>query len=277
VRPAEVIPLATKKGNKDQRAEAIFHVATGGLQTKRDEWVYGMDRASVEGKVQAAVEAYSAALVANDRSKGRLKWDRELSSRLDKGEALRFNRDRVRKSLFRPFVQRYVYFDRSLNSQSFGLYRSFPRLRPNRTICFLSVSSSNKLSALATSKLFDTSLLKKGNGSTQALPRYRYGKDRARQDNITDWALEQFRRHYDSSGISKDDVFAYVYAVLHDPVYRNTYALNLRREFPRLPYYKPFARWRDWAGPCSTCISAMRPWNLGPSNESRRRSGVAGP
>ncbi len=66
-------------------------------------------------------------------------------------------------------------------------------------------------------------------------------------DNITDWALQQFATHYgDKTGITKDDIFAYVYAVLHDPVYRETYALNLKREFPRIPFYPNFKRWRDW-------------------------------
>ena len=34
--------------------------------------------------------------------------------------------------------------------------------------------------------------------------------------------------------------------MLHDPVYRETYALNLKREFPRIPFYAGFKRWRDW-------------------------------
>jgi predicted helicase len=48
------------------------------------------------------------------------------------------------------------------------------------------------------------------------------------------------------AAISKDDIFAYVYAVLYDPIYRETYALNLKREFPRIPLYPDFKRWRDW-------------------------------
>ncbi len=98
-------------------------------------------------------------------------------------------------------------------------------------------------------------------------------------DNITDWALAQFRGHYEgekagprlggrgdgmmapsrplvtpgstrgpaaSPAITKDAIFAYCYAVLHDPVYRQTYALNLKREFPRIPFYPDFTRWVAW-------------------------------
>ena len=46
--------------------------------------------------------------------------------------------------------------------------------------------------------------------------------------------------------IEKIDIFHYVYAVLHNPSYRKKYELNLKREFPRIPFYKDFAKWRDW-------------------------------
>jgi hypothetical protein len=46
--------------------------------------------------------------------------------------------------------------------------------------------------------------------------------------------------------ITKDAIFAYCYAVLHDPLYREKYALNLKREFPRIPFYPDFAQWVEW-------------------------------
>ncbi len=57
-----------------------------------------------------------------------------------------------------------------------------------------------------------------------------------RRQNITDWALEQFRSHYGDRSISKWDIFHYVYAVLHHPQYRQRYAANLKRELPRIPF-----------------------------------------
>lgn len=50
----------------------------------------------------------------------------------------------------------------------------------------------------------------------------------------------------DYPAMTKDAIFHYVYAVLHDPLYRETYALNLKREFPRIPFYPDFARWAAW-------------------------------
>ncbi len=81
---------------------------------------------------------------------------------------------------------------------------------------------------------------------TKILSRYRYTKSGERIDNITEWALNKFVKQYGKRGVTKDAIFTYVYAVLHDPVYREKYALNLKREFPRIPFYPDFARWAAW-------------------------------
>ena len=147
---------------------------------------------------------------------------------------------------------------------------------------------------MATGNIFDLCYTKVGNGGSFGVSRYRYTKSRQRVDNITDWALAQFRGHYsvsplvgkesalavegnqsaaderlslsaaDATGpsprslrespspargegrITKDAIFAYVYAVLHDPLYREKYALNLKREFPRIPFYPDFELWAAW-------------------------------
>jgi predicted helicase len=71
-------------------------------------------------------------------------------------------------------------------------------------------------------------------------------------NNITDWALDQFKKQYQpgrakhNRPITKEAIFHYVYGVLHDPVYREKYAMNLKREFPRIPFYADFWQWADW-------------------------------
>ncbi|MBP9096707.1 MAG: DNA methyltransferase, partial [Ignavibacteria bacterium] len=65
-------------------------------------------------------------------------------------------------------------------------------------------------------------------------------------DNITDWGLQQFQTHYKNKKINKEDIFNYVYGVLHNPAYRKKYELNLRREFPRIPFYEDFKKWSNW-------------------------------
>ncbi|MFN9600053.1 MAG: type ISP restriction/modification enzyme, partial [Dolichospermum sp.] len=63
---------------------------------------------------------------------------------------------------------------------------------------------------------------------------------------ITDWGLKQIQTHYQDETITKIDIFHYTYAVLHNPAYRTKYELNLKRDFPRLPYYENFPKWVNW-------------------------------
>ena len=91
---------------------------------------------------------------------------------------------------------------------------------------------------------------------TQCLPLYRYTPDGQRVSNITDWAIRRINEHYRAEwgddysrifgddGITAEDIFAYTYAVLHDSEYREKYAVDLLREFPRLPLYRDFDAWK---------------------------------
>ncbi len=84
----------------------------------------------------------------------------------------------------------------------------------------------------------------------QLVSRYRYSDRGERFDNVTDWAQQKFETRYESSVkakkvITKDAIFHYVYGVLHDPIYREKYALNLKREFPHIPFYADFWRWAE--------------------------------
>jgi predicted helicase len=108
-------------------------------------------------------------------------------------------------------------------------------------IGFSGLASKKPFQALVVDGVPSFDLLEK----TQFVPRYRYlGEERI--DNITDWALGHFRTHYKAEGLSKDSIFNYVYAVLNDPAYREKYATDLRRDFPRIPLYGNFERWAAW-------------------------------
>ena len=78
-------------------------------------------------------------------------------------------------------------------------------------------------------------------GGSQCFPFYVYDEDGTnRRENITDWALAQFRTHYGDDTITKRAIFHYVYALLHHPDYRERYQVNLKRDLPRLPYTPDF-------------------------------------
>lgn len=111
-------------------------------------------------------------------------------------------------------------------------------------------------------------------------PRFRIGPSGEKIDNITDWALNKFTKHYGKAAqITKDDIFAYVYAVLHDPVYRETYANNLKREFPRIPFYPEFHQWRDWGQTLLDLhigYETVEPWPLTRVDTPDERASKAG-
>lgn len=121
----------------------------------------------------------------------------------------------------------------------------------NKVISLSGISSSKQFSILSSKYLVDYHF----NGDSQCLPLYSYDEKGNRIDNITDWGLQQFHNHYckgDSRiaptgyGLTKLDIFHYTYAVLHNPVYRQKYEQNLKRDFPRIPFYENFQQWVGW-------------------------------
>ncbi len=226
--------------------KVIFRLMSNGLKTQRDEWVYDAGRRELVMKARSMVEAYEA--TRRDSSfvdRDTIKWDRELTRYLGKRVAKTFDEGAVVRAAYRPFTKRWLYFDQHFNGMIYQLPSMFGR-GPNPTQIFTDPFAQKPWMALSVDGVPDLHLV----GAAAAAictPRFRYNKEGERLDNITDWALKQFAERYGKAiTISKDDIFAYVYAVLHDPVYRETYALNLKREFPRIPLYDHFERWRAW-------------------------------
>lgn len=244
------IPLiddTNRKKSTTRVSQSVFQIMSSGLQTKQDEWAFDYTRSTLAKKMQMLIERYSIAVAKGSRADAPpIKWHRELDKKRKGNHKITFSSEKIRLCLYRPYSSKFVYFDRDTNSQSFRLHEIF-RDGANQTVSFLGAASSNSLAALACSTVFDTCLLKNGNGSTQGVSRYRYTKSGERVDNITDWAVAQFKANYASDlVITKDAIFAYCYAVLHDPLYCEKYALNLKREFPRIPFYPNFAQWVKW-------------------------------
>ena len=273
------IDKKTKHSSKVSQKGSIFRLFSLGVVTARDDWVYDFEKELLERKVKALIGAYNADMKKWAAMKKRdkriedldasIKWSRAVKNDLQNNVEYKFDRKNIIEATYRPFVKSYLYFEKHLNEMQYQLGAIFSG-EPNPTIAFLSVDSSNPLAVLAVNQHFDYCLLKKGNGGTQSLPRWRYEGEGRRVDNISDWALMQFRLRYDagkkgSRQISKDAVFHYVYGVLHDPVYREKYAQNLKREFPRIPFYADFWKWAE-SGEKMMALhidyEVVKPWNL---------------
>jgi len=240
-----------KRGNKE---EALFKLFSNGIVTARDEWTFDFSKESLHQKAKYFCDFFKKEKARwltsdqkdpiNDFVDRTIKWTEELELHLKKGSKLEFTESKIRKSLYRPFISQYTYFDRIIthrvyqNEIIFGIDNDFE----NKVIWFSGIAGTKTFQSLATKKVASFDLLEK----TQCLPFYRYDENGNRIDNITDWGLEQFVNHYKDKKIKKEDIFHYVYAVLHNPVYIKKYELNLKREFPRIPFYKDFWQWSKW-------------------------------
>lgn len=247
----ELIPLCSKAAKAGKRGKnALFQLFSRGLGTYRDEWVYDTDPSVLASKVRYLIDVYERARM-NDASGDfdTIKWDRELDKYRQRRIPIQFRYDSILSAAFRPFVRRHLYFDKHLNGMTYQLPDMFRSIEEDMAIAFLGIASSHELAVQAVNNVCDLGFLKQGNGGTQCVSRYRYTSSGERVDNITDWGLRRFKAHYGADRkrpITKDAIFHYVYGVLHDPVYRETYAINLKRDLPRIPFYPDFWQWAAW-------------------------------
>jgi len=250
-----LLPIANKETKLGKGGNAIFDLYSLGVVTNRDDWVYDFRKDYLEKKVKYFCEFYENEktrwansnknqLINNfvDRT---IKWTEELEAHLKKGDNLQYNKERITEATYRPFVKQLFYFDKIIthriyqNDSIFGIQKRYE----NKVICFSVSSRLPNFSVLCTDKVPSLALYVE---PTQILPLFHYTKEGEKVDNITDWGLEQFRNNYKDKKITKEDIFHYTYAVLHNPAYRKKYELNLKREFPRLPFYKNFMEWVKW-------------------------------
>ena len=256
-----LLPMVNRKGGlpeSENNPASVFDLHCPGVMTGRDEWVYDYDKRNLADKARHFIRSYNALLDAGDESYPPvIKWSSTLRDLFRRGQRLTFNSESLIQSLYRPFVVKHYFASSAMSDRlTRNHYEIFGAnlKQPNTVIC-INGPASNHFSVLATDKIIEKKCTGTNNSITFCLPRYRYTAAGERVSNITDWAVqrinEHFRREWGASfdeeagpdGITADHIFAYAYAVLHDPVYRHDYAVDLRREFPRLPLYHEFMDW----------------------------------
>ena len=250
----------TKSAKTPADEQAVFGLFSNGVKTQRDDWMFDFDKSDLEAKVRFFASTYEnerrrLAGTTFDASEldASIKWDRELQNYLRRDIPVGVSDDCIVESLYRPFAQKYLYFLRELNAMQYQMPQIFPhgQANNNRVICFPLPGSRIPFAALVANRVPDLHLFIDG---IQCLPLYRYTADGERVSNITQWGLRRINDHYRQEwgagfdqrypdGIGPEDIFAYTYAVLHDPVYRHDYRVDLLREFPRLPLYHEFDAW----------------------------------
>ncbi len=251
------IPMGTKqaKAVKGAAVDVIFKTYSCGVGTARDAWVYNFNRDRLTENVQRMSDTYNAEVdrwkrredkaanlddfVVSDDAK--IKWSSTLKRKLKGGQTAEFAETKIRQSLYRPFTKLNLFFDRVLN-QSVHVFPSiFPTPeteRENQVICVAGIGDRKGFGCLTTNRIPNLDL---GFEKTQCFPFYTYDEDGTnRRENITEWALAQFRTHYQDDTISKWDIFHYTYGLLHHPAYRGRYEMNLKRDLPHIPFAEDF-------------------------------------
>ena len=226
--------------------QALFHLHSLGVSTNRDEWTYDFDVRNLREKALFFSDTYCTLIDRGDESYPTvIKWSSTLRDRFKRGERIVYNDgDRI-ESLYRPFTVKQYFADPIMSDRlTRNHYEMFgPDLKLSNQVICINGPGSNNFAVLGASRPVEKKYCDTNNAATFCLPLYRYTPDGERVSNITEWGLRRFREHYGDDAITAEDIFAYTYAMLHDPAYRQRYEMDLRREFPRVYFQEDFHRW----------------------------------
>lgn len=252
-----------KKFAKGQKS--FFEMYAIGVATNRDAWVYNASQRTLENNMRSMIdfynrqrEAYNGAVKVDknlsvedfiDTDDTKISWTRALRNYAKRNILIQYEKEKLNVGLYRPFQKQNIYFATEL-IESIGLS---PKLFPTSThknlvICVSGIGASKDFSTIITDCIPDLQLQFNG----QCFPLYWYDSSDAdvvdlfnqgaekpmdryvRKDGVTDWILSTARKQYGYK-VMKEDIFYYVYGLLHSPDYRTTFATDLKKSLPRLP------------------------------------------
>ena len=245
---------------------SIFKNYSRGVATSRDVWVYGSDKQKVLQHVEDSISFYNSQVEEASKNPNfeidldprKMKWDFAQKNGLEKGKkASLLEVSHIYKSYYRPFFSQFLYFDRFWNNRVYQMPAIFPTNESkNLVICSSGVDKKDNLIicinqnskdagqiALMTNHIADLHF----NGDTQCFPRWLPGEQTEKKDALdfgepdempsgfTKEALPHFQEAYPGKALTEDDLFYYIYGILHSEDYRTRYANNLMKELPRIP------------------------------------------
>ncbi len=260
----KLIPL--KRDPKLKIFDTIFDLNSNGVATGRDPWVYNSSPKILTQSVQKCIDTYNADLkrfnayfreAFKQRAKGvksaelykhlndkeittdktKIAWTRSLKKRFIKNENLQESKEEcMRLSLYRPFNKQWLYFDKTWNAEQCQLPKIFPDKSAQNVVINTGVGNGKDFSALVSDFISDYSLI----SPNQAYPLYYYDDWGNRYNAISGYALNLFRRHYKDNAITEEEIFYYIYAILHHKGYLEKYKNSLTKEAPRIALSEDF-------------------------------------
>lgn len=262
------IPMGNKEDKKNEKTFFVPYYSNG-LKTNRDIWCYNSNKNKLIINIKECIDFYNNEvdrfqeaikdnlnIVAQDfinYDPSKFSWDRaQKETDLPKGRKYSFNAESVRLNIYRPFFKQWSYLNRQLNNCVYQLPQLFPTLNHrNLVICVSGIGVTKDFSCIITDTLPDLELI----GKSQCFPLYWYKENEKtfqtggegnlfedesnkisyiRRDGVTDWIQEAARKQYGYK-VTKEDIFYYVYGILHSPEYRTTFSTDLKKSLPRLP------------------------------------------
>jgi predicted helicase len=231
-----LIQLAVQ--NKDD--SAIFYECFPGVSTNRNDWVFDFSKQSLIKKIKYFIKIYNRSINSAEIDTS-IKWSRDLMNNYNRGLKDKFSDSRIIFSTFRPFIKKHYYSSGILSDSLFSKHLDCLSIE-NIYIAFSGKGHNHGFSLFASKYIPNLDCIEKG----QCIPMYILNKAKKKTANITDWALKTFINNYQDTTITKEKIFCYVYAVLHDTAYKTKYANDLNRNAPHIPYYNDFHKWAKW-------------------------------
>jgi predicted helicase len=248
-------PIGSKigKATENQATGVIFKIYGRGVATSRDAWAYNFNREELAKNMRLTIESYNEHVFRYSRltekpkiddfvtyDDKKLSWSRDLKLDLYRGKFAEFSPEKIRIALYRPFSKKFLFVDRIMNEEVYQFPKIFPTVateQENQVICSGGYGRKN-FAVFVSNCMVDLNFY---GDPQQSFSFYTYSEDgHQRQENITDWALTEYRTHYQDDSIDKWDIFYYVYGLLHHTGYLEKYAANLKRELPHLPFASDF-------------------------------------
>jgi len=258
---AQFLNIGSKEKGDDEKLFANF---TLGVVTNRDPWCYNASKHALLGNVEKLIAFYEGErkrLVESeftgevddfiDTDPTKIAWTRALKADLKRKKRLALSDGVPMRSTYRPFTKQWIFYGNRLNEMLYQTHKIYPdNVNSNRSIAVSGVGARSGFSAfmcdlmpnlhtIDTAQHFPLKLYEKIEGEKGDL----FSKQTAlngyaQRDGITDYGLQHFQAAYPSAKIAKEDIFYYVYGLLHSEEYRTRFADNLSKQLPRIPTVK---------------------------------------
>ncbi|SHK54718.1 Predicted helicase [Shimia gijangensis] len=251
-------------GDKQKKSSlTVFKNFSLGIATNRDAWAVNSSRGEVGLNMERMIDFYSAELARFKESPEQevektisldpknISWSFHLKKRMKSLKNANFSSTQVKPILYRPFVKQWIYYDKLFNEYVYQTPKLFADGdAENLGISISGIGSRSGFTALMIDRLISGDMVEKG----QCFPLKLYDPASAddglfatgdtgytERDGISDAGLEHFQDAYAGEQISKEDLFYYIYGLLHSPDYRERFKNNLSKELPRIPAVKTVA------------------------------------